>query len=472
MSSSTVRSGGRCVLPGFTDSHVHFPTWALGRSWVRLDDCRTLNEVVERVGAAAATALPEKWLVGYGWSSGAWGTERVPSRHDLDPVTGGIPVALLSKDLHSYWLNSAGTARAAGDLNGGGVVERDASGEPSGVVREEAAWGFRDRHLRFSVDEYADATIDGIATAHARGVTAVHDKDGWIGAPEIWQRVHARDALTLRVWQSVPHARSAEYVPATMDGRRDAFLRIGYLKVFMDGSLGSGTALMLDGTGVVTTSGEELVEILRDASATGWPVAAHAIGDKANRDALDAFETTREDWQSRGLRQRIEHAQHLHLTDIARFAALGIACSVQFADGVLSRDAVDRLPAELAQRTFPFQSLWDSGAIVVNGSDAPLTDLDPLLGVRAAVLRTLDDRPPWRQEQALTVQRALEATTVNPAWLCGDEHHRGRLVPGQLADLVVLDRDPVACPSDELAEVSVVATMVGGRWVHNPPPWD
>jgi hypothetical protein len=466
--------GRRCVIPGLTDSHTHFPTWSMTRSLLDLHGCRSLAEAVERVRAAAAEAPGDGWLVGYGWSSAQWESARAPSREDLDPVTGAVPVALWSKDMHTYWVNSAGIARAGADLRvGGGVVETNASGEPTGILREEAAWRFRERQLRVPVEDYADAVIQGIAVAHARGVTAVHDKDGWLGAPEIWSRVRDRGALTLRVWQSVPHDQASRYAGARADGDLDdSFLRVGYLKVFVDGSLGSGTAMMLDGTGVTTTSGHDLVAIIRTAAAAGWPVAVHAIGDKANRVALDAFEATREQWQPRGLRQRVEHAQHLHPDDVSRFAALGIACSVQFTDGVLSRDAVDRLPRAVAAGSFAFRSLWESGAFVVNGSDAPLTELDPLLGIRAAVLGTLDERPGWRPQQALTVQQTLEASTVNPAWLCGDEHRRGRLVPGQLADLVVLDRDPVRCPPDELADVGVVATMVGGSWVHNAPPWD
>jgi predicted amidohydrolase YtcJ len=139
---------------------------------------------------------------------------------------------------------------------------------------------------------------------------------------------------------------------------------------------------------------------------------------------------------------------------------------------VLSRDAVDQLPPSVANGSFAFRTLADSGARLVNGSDAPLTELDPLLGLRAAVLRTLDERPPWRPDQALQAIEVLRASTVEPAWLCGEEHCRGKLVPGQLADLVVLDRDPVACTPEELAEIGVIATMVAGRWVHNPPPWN
>ena len=201
-------------------------------------------------------------------------------------------------------------------------------------------------------------------------------------------------------------------------------------------------------------------------------MAVHAIGDQANRDALDAFEETRGEWQPLGLRQRIEHGQLLAAEDVGRFAELGVAASVQFSHAPSDRELADRLWAGKTEGAYAFRSLWDSGALLVNGSDAPIEELDPLAGIRAGVLRTLDERPAWHAEQALTVEQALQASTVNPAWLAGDERRRGRLIPGQYADLVVLDRDPVACPPEELPDVRVVATMVGGSWVHNPPPWD
>ena len=459
---------GCCVVPGLTDSHVHFPTWAMAQRQVRFEDCRSLEDAVERVRAAAASARPGAWLTGFGWRSADWDPVREPTRHDLDAVTGDLPVALQSKDYHSLWLNSAALARANGDLRReGGVVETDEHGEPTGLLREEAAWAFRDRHVRFSEDEYVDATLDGIRIANARGVTAVHDKDGGIGAPEIWQRVRERDALTLRVWQSVLHHQAAEYATSPLR-RGDAFLRLGYLKAFMDGSLGSGTALMLDGTGVEITSSDELARIVVDGARAGWPVAVHAIGDAANRAALDAFEATAAEWRTRGLRPRIEHAQHVHPDDLPRFGALGVACSVQFSHAPSDRDMAERLVPGRLDGTYAFRSLWDAGALVANGSDAPIEELDPLLGIRAGVLRSFDDRPAWRPQEALSVEQALQASTVNPAWLCGDEGERGQLVPGQLADLVVLDRDPVTCTAEELGGVQVVATMVGGRWVHGP----
>ena len=375
---------------------------------------------------------------------------------------------MIAKDYHSLWLNSAALALAGGDLEvQGGVVERDARGEPTGVLREEAAWRFRERHLMASPDEYVDAMRGGLKLAAARGVTAVHDKDGWVGALGLWQRLEAEGALSLRVWQSLPHDRLEELRSLPVrSGFGSRMLRLGYLKVFMDGTLGSGTAWMLDGTGVQITSGEELAAIVLDAAAAGFPVAVHAIGDRANREALDAFESTREVWHPLGLRQRIEHAQLLAPDDLPRFAALGVAASVQFSHAPSDRDLADLHWAGKTDGAYAYRSLWDSGAVVANGSDAPIEELDPLAGIRAGVRRSIDERDAWHPAEALTVQQAFEATSVAPAWLAGEERRRGRLLPGFAADLVVLDRDPW----DDL-DAQVVATMVAGRWVHNPPPW-
>jgi predicted amidohydrolase YtcJ len=222
---------------------------------------------------------------------------------------------------------------------------------------------------------------------------------------------------------------------------------------------------------VQITSGEELEEIIRRAAAAGFPVAMHAIGDLANREALDAFEATRAHWAPLGLRQRIEHAQLLAPEDVARFGQLGVAASVQFSHAPSDRDLAESEWGDAVGGSYAYRSLADAGALLANGSDAPVEELDPLAGIRAAVLRTLDERGPWRPEQALTVEEALRASTVAPAWLSGDERRRGTLAPGMLADLVVLDRDPLACPPEELAELSVVATMAGGRWVSGGPPF-
>ena len=464
--------GGRCVVPGFSDSHVHFPTWALAQGEVRLEGTRSLEEAVARI----RDALPDSkgaWLRGRGWRSGDWSPPVEPTRHELDAIAPDRPVALMARDSHSVWLNSAALARANGDLQvPGGVVELDERGEPTGVLREESCWHFRDRYIETSDDEYVEAMRAGLKLAASRGMTAVHDKDGWLGALRFWQRLDAEGALCLRVWQSLPEVKAGELAEVDVRGGFGSpLLRVGYLKTFMDGTLGSQTARMLDGSGVEITSREQLEQSIRDAAGAGFPIAVHAIGDLANRDALDAFEATRAEWEPLGLRQRIEHAQLLAPEDIARFAKLGIAASVQFSHAPSDRDLADRFWGRLDSEPYPFRSLLDSGAVLVNGSDAPIEELDPLLGIRAGVLRTLDERGAWRPEQALSVEEALYATTVAPAWLARDERRRGKLVPGQLADLVVLDRDLLACEPDELAEVRVVATMLGGAWTHNPPPW-
>ena len=471
-SPDVVNLGGRCVLPAFTDSHVHFPTWSLAQRQVKLDGCGSLDEALARI--RDAEVAPGRWLRGYGWRDGDWAPRTEPTKEALDAVTGETPTIMISKDYHSAWLNSAALASADGDLEvAGGVVERDEQGEPTGVLREESAWRFRDRYVLTTEDEWVEATRAGIKLANSRGVGAIHDKDGWLGSPGIFQRLRDEGGLSLRVWGSIPHEALDRAAGLSLkSGFGDDYLRLGYLKCFMDGTLGSQTALMTDGTGVEITSREELEEIIRRAAERGWPVGVHAIGDQANRNALDAFEATRAAWVHMGLRQRIEHAQCLTAEDLPRFAALGVACSVQFSHAPSDRDLAERLWADRLDGTYAFRSLLDSGAVVANGSDAPVEELDPLAGVAAGVLRSIDDRPAWRPEEALTVEQALQATCVTPAWLSHDERRRGRLLPGYLADLVVLDRDPLAIEPEELREVQVVATMVGGRWVHNSPPWD
>jgi predicted amidohydrolase YtcJ len=463
-SPDTVDLGGRCVLPGFTDSHVHFPTWALSQGDVRLDGCSSLAEALDRVRAVPRDGT---WLRGQGWRDAEW-PDGPPTAAALDAVVSDRPAMLISKDYHGLWLNSMALALAGGDLEvDGGVVVRDAAGEPTGVLYEESAWQFKARYVVTPDDEYLAAMREGVRVAASRGVTALHDKDGWLGAIGLWQRLEAQGGLPLRVWQSTP----ADRLPHLRElglrsGAGSPLLRLGYLKTFMDGTLGSQTAWMSDGSGVVITPGEELEEIVREGAAAGWPVGVHAIGDAANRAALDAFERTQDAWRAAGLRQRIEHAQCLDPADVPRFAELGIAVSVQFSHAPSDEQLAKRFWADRLDGTYSFRSLVDSGAVVANGSDAPVEELDPWAGVIAATLGH------WREDQRLTIEQALHATCVAPAWLSHDERRRGTLVPGRYADLVVLDRDPLTCEPEELREVQIVATMLGGRWTHNPPPWD
>jgi predicted amidohydrolase YtcJ len=415
---------GGCVLPGFTDSHVHFPTWAVTRRELHLHGTR--DDVLAQVAAAVPAVPAGRWLRGFGWTADGW----EPSLAALDAVTGDVPVALLAHDWHSLWVNSAGLSRARGDLERpGGEVDLEA-----GVLREEAAWSFRDRFTVASHEEMVEATRAALPVAAARGVTAIHCKDGLIGSREVYAEL--RDELPFRVWQSLPAKR--------LDEGPD------YVKAYMDGTLGSRTARLLDGSGVEITSRDEFEEIVRAATAAGVPVAVHAIGDRANRDALDAFAAI-----PGAIRPRIEHAQCLHRDDIPRFAALGVTASIQPSMAVTDAPVAERLWADRLDGAYAYRSLHAAGARLALGSDAPVEELDPLQGLRDAVLRE------WRAHEALDLQAALEALTVTPAWLSGDEDRRGRLRPGMLADLVILDRDPFT----DLANAVVIDTYLGGKQV-------
>jgi predicted amidohydrolase YtcJ len=443
--------GGCCVLPGFSDAHAHFPTWALTRRELQLHGTRSLEEVLARVAEAAPGVARGRWLRGFGWTAHGW----EPSREALDRVSGDVPVALLAHDWHSLWVNSAALAHAEGDLERpGGVV-----GIEQGILREEAAWAFRDRFTLASHAELLEATRAALPVAAARGVTAIHDKDGMVGALDVFRALRDAGELTLRVWQSLPAERLDELVAARAAEPPDGLLRPGYVKAYLDGTLGSRTARLLDGSGVEVTSRARFEELIGAAAAADVPVAVHAIGDLANREALDAFEATRAEWAPRGLRPRIEHAQCVSAQDAPRFAQLGVAASIQPSMAVTDEPVAEALWADRLEGAYAYRSLHAAGARLALGSDAPVEELDPLASLRDAVGRR------WRAHETLDVQTALEASTVVSAWLAGEEHRRGRLAPGMLADLVILDRDPL----DDLDGAQVVATMLGGRWTHSIP---
>ena len=370
-SPDVVNLGGRCVLPAFTDSHVHFPTWSLAQRQVKLDGCASLEEALARV--RDAEVAPGRWLRGYGWRDGDWAAQVEPTKEALDEVTGETPTILISKDYHSAWLNSAALAAAGGDLDvHGGVVERDAGGEPTGILREESAWRFRERYVLTTEDEWVEATRAGLKLADSRGVGAIHDKDGWLGAPGIFQRLRDEGNLSLRVWGSIPHEPlDAAGALSLHSGFGDDYLRIGYLKCFMDGTLGSQTALLTDGTGVEITSREELEEIIRARRRArlagrrprdrrpGEPERARRLRGDAGRLAAEAAAAPD---RARAVPDG---------GGSPRFAALGVACSVQFSHAPSDRDLAERLWPERLEGTYAFRSLLDSGAVVANGSDAP-----------------------------------------------------------------------------------------------------
>jgi predicted amidohydrolase YtcJ len=450
----TIDLGGARVLPGLVDAHVHFPSWALGLRELDLFGTTSLGEALERIEAAPKPA--DGFLRGRGWREEEWPEGERPTLAALDEVTGDVPTALRAHDGHTLWVNSAalraadaapaaaegGPSAAEGGPSaadggpsaaaGGGLWAAQAgpSGAEPGILREDAAWLFFDTFAAASAQETLEAVRAGLPVAHAAGVTGIHDKDGARGAPEAFAVLRDGGELTLRVWQSVPNA----------DADRGR-----YVKVFMDGTLGSRTALLLGGGGMRLLEPHAFATVIEEAAAAGMPVAIHAIGDLANREALDGFEATESTWGPLGLRHRIEHAQCIHADDIARYARLGITASVQYSHATSDRELAARLWADRLDRAYPYRQLLDAGVRVAGGSDAPVEALDPLAGLRSAA------------ECGVTEDEAIASFTAAPAWLEGAEDRRGALRPGFDADLVVVD------------DGGVRATMVGGEWVFGQP---
>jgi predicted amidohydrolase YtcJ len=439
VSTERIDLGGRCVAPGFHDAHVHFLEWSLARDQADLSDAGSPDDVYRSLGSREG----EGWLLAHSLRD-----DLAPA---LDPVrlaqaTGGRPCLVGTHDRHT-------------------LVATEGAGGPGGLLREQEAYA-RWESAPPPTEEAIDAAVRrGVREAHRRGVTGVHDFQRALGLPA-WQRIAADGALAFRVWASLPAEKlDAALALGLRSGLGDDLLRIGPVKAFADGTLGSRTASMLEpfadaGTGEQLLSPAELRELVERASAGGLDVAVHAIGDRANRDVLDAFEATRELWQPQGLRPRIEHAQLLHPDDLGRFAALGVTASMQPSHRASDLALAGRVwGAERLRGGYAFAALHAGGAAVAFGSDAPIEPLDPLAGVRFAV------------EGGMTAADALDGFWSGAAYARHAERVLGRLVPGAHADLVVLDRDPTACSADELADVQVQATMVGGRWVFGAPPW-
>lgn len=440
---------GAVVLPGFSDAHAHLLSWASSLRELPLHEVGDRAQLLRLVAEAAARR--PRWLRGFGFSVEAWPAgERELTRAELDAVAPDTPVALLAHDWHSLWVNSAALALAREPLDvPGGVVERDADGRPTGVLREAAAWAFRDRVSSPSRDELRDALRAALDRVARAGVVAVHDKDGMLGSVDVVRELRAEAELPFRVWHSLPAA-------------APSLAGADYLKAYMDGTLGSRTARLIGGGGVEVTSRDAFAALIERGARAGLPIAVHAIGDQAVRDALDAFELTAPVWRPLGLRQRIEHAQCVHPDDLPRFATLGVTASIQPAMAVTDRAVAERLWPERIERAYAYAALRDAGARLAGGSDAPVEPLAPLDGIRCAVLRTRGEREPWRSEQALDLETALRAWTVVPAWLEGRERERGMLAAGLAADLVVLDRDPAL----DLAGARVIGTIARGRWTY------
>lgn len=482
---------GGLMTPGWFDAHVHFMWWGFQMAEIDLRAATTMAEALELIGRGARALGPGQWLTGGRFDKNAWGGW--PTAADLDRVTGDRPAVMRSRDGHSRWLNTAAlrAARIGTDTVApqGGAIFRDASGAPTGILQERAN-ELADRAVPPATEADCDAaTLRAQDEALKRGVTGVESLEQASSYAAL-RRARARDRLKVRVLMGIPHRSLAVSIPTTgtppqirdsaafdfeaalqnglRTGQGDEWLRLGHVKFFSDGALGSQTAALEDpyeGTedrGILTVDPLELRTDVARAAAAGLAVAIHAIGDRAVRVALDAIAPTR--MTSPALRQRLEHVQLVREEDLGRFGALGVIASMQPIHCTSDRDLADRYwGPKRTPRAYPWRTLVERGAVLAFGSDAPVEPIDPLLGIHAAVTRRRpSDRDAWFPQQRLTLDEALHAYSAGAAYSTGREREWGTLEAGMRCDATVVDRDLALLKEDELLEATVSATITDG----------
>lgn len=467
------------LTPGFADDHVHLLSGGFQLASVDLRDAASPEEFTRRLKEFAATLAPGEWITGGDWDHEKWPGTPLPDRAWIDSVTPRNPVFVNRLDGHMALANSLALAaakldRMSREIPGGQIVRRT-DGELTGVLKDEAM-----NPVYAVIPAPSPARLDSAlarAMRHAAslGVTAVSSvSTSWQDIATL-RRARARGTLTLRVSNYLPLAdwRSAAE-SLRVNGPGDDWIRTAGVKGFVDGSLGSTTALMfqpyLDAPstrGLFVTPEDSLRRWIGAADSAGLQIAVHAIGDRANALLLNIYDSLSKAHGTRDRRWRIEHAQHLREQDISRFAALGVIPSMQpyhAADD--GRWAAKRIRPDLIKGTYAFRSLLDTGARLSFGSDWTVAPLDPLVGLEAAVTRrTLDGKNPegWVPEQKIGIEEALRCYTANNAFGVFGEQRRGRLAPGYLADLVVFDRDLTRIPATTVPQAQVLLTLVGGR---------
>lgn len=480
--------GGRLVLPGFNDAHVHFYTGGRNLASVQLRDARSREEFRERLRAFAARQPRGRWILGGDWDHENWRPAALPERGWIDDVTPEHPVFVNRLDGHMALANSlalrlAGITREMPDPPGGAIV-RDERGEPTGVLKDAAMARVARVIPPPGERELAEAIRAALRHAAENGVTSVQDMSA---SPEIlgvYQELRRRGELTVRIYAVQPLAAWERLARVGVRaGFGDARLKIGGLKAFADGSLGSTTALFFapyaDAPGTAGLAADDMIpeEKLRKrvagADRAGLQVMVHAIGDRANQTVLRLFEAVGKENGARDRRFRIEHAQHLRAEEIPLFGKLGVVASMQpyhaIDDG---RWAEDRIGAERARGSYAFRSLLDSGAVLAFGSDWYVAPLEPLMGIYAAVTRaTLDGKRPegWIPEQKIGVGEAIRAFTMGSAYASFEEDEKGSIEPGKLADMVVLSDDILSIAPEAIAKARVEITIFNGKVIYRRP---
>ena len=476
--------GGRTATPGFTDAHIHFVNWSLGLNEIKLYDVPSLAAALQAIrdGVATRQGSPESWVIGRGWLKNQWPEDRFPTRYELDAVIPDRPAIFSSRDGHSIWVNSraleiAGITRDTPDPEGGQIM-RDEHGEPTGMFFENAEDLIYKQVADPTDEECLAAVREGTRVLWSMGITGIQLKE-YDQSTRVLQKARERGELGLRCLISIPRWNLEKATGIGLrSGFGDQWIRMGAVKLFSDGALGSQTAHMLepyagsDNLGIPTLTPEQLRDYVLTANSAGIACAIHAIGDAANRIVLDAFEAAQKagvnrDTAGRPLRNRIEHAQILHPDDLRRFAALNVIASMQPIHCTNDRDTAARYWGNRCRYSYAWRSLVESGAHIAFGSDAPVETPDVLQGIYAAVSRRRpnDPTPSWYPEECLTVEEAVAAYTSGAAYAGGQEQDAGTLEEGKLADVTVLSRDIFNSEPEALLETAIDYTILGGQVV-------
>lgn len=471
---------GRFLLPGLTDAHIHLQEYALSLQKVDLET-GTKNEALERISRRARDLKPGEWLLGHGWQQNDWGGD-FPTKEDIDGLAPNNPAYLTGKSLHVSWVNSRALDVAGIDIHtpdpANGRIVKGMDGTPSGILLETAALLVEHKLPKLTETALADLIEKSLPSLWKLGLTGVHDFD-YRPAFKALQWLDTSGRLSLRVVKNIPVA----LLPSAAElGLRTGFgsdhLRIGSVKVFMDGALGPRTAAMVepyeneaDNKGILNMDGEEFFEIAAKAADCGLGMTGHAIGDRAVHEILQGYQRLRayeNDHQYPPLRHRIEHAQVIHPDDQNRLADLAIIASMQPIHAASDMDAADKYWGRRADLSYAWKTQLCSGATLAFGSDSPVESPNPFWGLYAAVTRKKlqgRSKASWYPEQCLTIKEAIQAYTLGPAFAAYQEHQLGQLTPGYFADLIVLDTNPYTCDPEQIKSILPIATMIGGKWV-------
>ncbi len=484
--------GGKMVLPAFQDSHVHLVTGGVELGLCDLNGLRTKEDVFEKIKAYAAANPETPWVTGGGWDLPLF-PQANPRKEDLDALVPGRPAALSSADGHSAWANSralalAGVTKDTADPAGGRIERDPGTGAPTGTLRESAT-GFVEKFIpELGPEDYLKGLKAGLGLANRLGIVSIIEASA---GPEILDAYAALDRsgeLFVRVLASLhvdtdKGTAEVERLVKLRDGYRGARLRSTSAKIFADGVMEPHTAALLEpyldrpgDRGTPLLEPEAFNALATALDAAGFQIHVHAIGDRAVRMSLDAFEAAGRANGFRDLRHHIAHLELIDPADIPRFKALGVTANFQplwaYADPYITELTLPILGPGRARWLYPIGSVAKTGAVIVGGSDWSVSSMNPLEAIQVALTRRGPDDPPgeaWIPEERVDLETMLRAYTTNGAWLSHDEKTRGSLEPGKAADIIVLGRNLFQIPSSEIGRVKVLLTLLDGREVFHDP---